>query len=118
MYIITEKIGDYFYRAPTYMTFEEYVEWRSKKQNGIFLLPPGRYGLGSSGSSSGVEDPIAKFNLKTSLIDRLFGGTTVDQARKATSTSLSDSITKIQNPILTLRQQRHLAISTSTWTST
>ena len=31
-YIVTEKIGDDFYRAPTYMTFEEYVRWRDQKQ--------------------------------------------------------------------------------------
>jgi cell surface protein SprA len=31
-YYITEKIGDYYYRTPTVLTFEEYVKWKSKEQ--------------------------------------------------------------------------------------
>ena len=30
-YILTEKIGDEFYRMPTYMTFEEYMDWKAKE---------------------------------------------------------------------------------------
>jgi hypothetical protein len=37
MYIITEKIGDDYFRAPTYMTFEEYVALaRSQTATGVF----------------------------------------------------------------------------------
>ena len=32
LYIITEKIGEDYYRAPSYMTFEEYLEYRRKKE--------------------------------------------------------------------------------------
>ena len=31
-YILTEKIGNENYRAPTTMTFEEYLEWNSKQE--------------------------------------------------------------------------------------
>jgi cell surface protein SprA len=31
-YYITEKIGDYYYRTPTVLTFNEYVKWKSKEQ--------------------------------------------------------------------------------------
>jgi cell surface protein SprA len=31
-YYITEKIGDYYYRTPTVLTFDEYVKWKSKEQ--------------------------------------------------------------------------------------
>src|SRR5688572_11618707 len=31
-YILTEKIGDENYRAPTSMTFEEYMEWNKKEE--------------------------------------------------------------------------------------
>ena len=27
-FVITEKIGDRYYRYPTYMTFEEFMEWQ------------------------------------------------------------------------------------------
>mgnify|MGYP000576629399 CR=1 FL=1 len=107
MYIITEKIGDDFYRAPTYMTFEEYVEWRNKKQQNEYFDRLQGVTVSGDRSSSGVEDPIAKFNLKTSLIDRLFGGTTVDiRPQGNINLTFGFNYQKIQNPILTLRQQR------------
>ena len=31
-YIIFEKIGDEYYRTPTYLTFEEYLEYRKRQQ--------------------------------------------------------------------------------------
>jgi len=55
MYIITEKIGDDFYRAPTYMTFEEYVRYRDDKQREeYFDRLQGVVGAGDK-NSSGVE---------------------------------------------------------------
>lgn len=106
MYIITEKIGNDFFRAPTYMTFEEYVRWRDKKQQESYfdrmlgVSTPG-------GKSGGGGDPIAKFDIKTSLVDRLFGGTNVDiKPQGNINLSFGYNFQKIQNPILTLRQQR------------
>lgn len=107
MYIITEKIGDDFYRAPTYMTFEEYVAWRDRKQREEYFDRLQGVTLTGDRSSSGIEDPIAKFNVKTSLIDRLFGGTTVDiRPQGNINLTFGFNYQKIQNPILTLRQQR------------
>jgi cell surface protein SprA len=107
MYIVTEKIGDDYYRAPTYMTFNEYLEWREKKQQEEYF--DRLQGVTSAGdrSRSGVADPIAKFDIKTSLIDRLFGGTEVDiRPQGNINLTFGFEYQKIQNPILTLRQQR------------
>ncbi|MEZ4964726.1 MAG: cell surface protein SprA [Saprospiraceae bacterium] len=107
MYIITEKIGDEFYRAPTYMTFEEYVNWRDRKQQEEYFDRLQGVTLSGDRSSSGIEDPIAKFDVKTSLIDRLFGGTNVDiRPQGNINLTFGFDYQKIQNPILTLRQQR------------
>ncbi len=107
MYIITEKIGDEFYRAPTYMTFEEYVAWRDRKQQQEYFDRLQGVTLSGDRNASGIEDPIAKFNVKTSLIDRLFGGTTVDiRPQGNINLTFGFRYQKIQNPILTLRQQR------------
>lgn len=107
MYIITERIGDDFYRAPTYMTFEEYVRYRDNKQQQEYF--DRLQGVASAGdrSSSGVVDPIARFDVKTSLVDRLFGGTNVD-IRPSGNINLTFGFDyqKIENPILTLRQQQ------------
>ncbi|MCY7329363.1 MAG: cell surface protein SprA, partial [Saprospiraceae bacterium] len=106
MYIITEKIGDDFFRAPTYMTFEEYTKWRDKKQQQEYF--DRLQGVTSSGSKSesGVVDPIAKFNIKNSLIDRLFGGSNVDiRPQGNINLTFGYQYQRRQNPILTLRQQ-------------
>lgn len=107
MYIITEKIGDDFFRAPTYMTFDEYMKWRDKKQQEEYF--DRLQGVASSGdkSRSGITDPIAKFDVKNTLIDRLFGGTNVDiKPQGNINLKFGFDYQKRQNPILTLRQQR------------
>lgn len=107
LYIVTEKIGDDYYRAPTYMTFGEYVAWRDRKQQQEYF--DRLQGVSSAGdrSSSGITDPIAKFDIKTSLVDRLFGGTNVDiRPQGNINLTFGFDYQKIQNPILTLRQQR------------
>ncbi|HRI58959.1 MAG TPA: cell surface protein SprA [Saprospiraceae bacterium] len=107
MYIVTEKIGDDYYRAPTYMTFSEYLEWRDRKQQQEYF--DRLQGVTTSGdrSRSGITDPIAKFDIKTSLVDRLFGGTNVDiRPQGNINLTFGFDYQKIQNPILTLRQQK------------
>jgi len=68
-YIIYEKIGEENYRPPTYMTFDEYMEYTEKEQQ------EGYFGKlsGVSTGRAGVEatDPIAKLDIEDSLIDRL-----------------------------------------------
>ncbi len=105
-YIITEKIGDDYFRSPSYMTFEEYVRWRDQKQQQEYF--DRMQGVSSAGGSgSGLNDPIAKFDVRTSLIDRLFGGTNVDiKPQGNINLTFGFDYQKIQNPILTLRQQR------------
>jgi len=106
MYIITEKIGDDFFRAPTYMTFEEYTKWRDKKQQQEYFDRLQGVTSSSSKSESGVVDPIAKFNIKNSLIDRLFGGSNVDiRPQGNINLTFGYQYQRRQNPILTLRQQ-------------
>jgi len=105
MYIITEKIGDDYFRAPTYMTFDEYVRWRDQKQQQEFfdrmqgVSTPG-------GKSGGAADPIAKFEAKTGLVERLFGGTNVDiKPQGNINLTFGYNWQRVQNPILTLNQQ-------------
>ncbi|MCC6458924.1 MAG: cell surface protein SprA [Saprospiraceae bacterium] len=107
MYIITEKIGNDDYRPPTYLTYDEYVKWRDKKQQEEYF--DRLQGVVTSGKAGdgGINDPIAKFEVKNTLIDRLFGGTNVDiKPQGNINLTFGYDYQKIQNPILTLRQQR------------
>lgn len=72
-YLIIEKIGDEYYRAPSYLTFEEYLEWRSRQQEREYFDKIS--GISNEyKSGSGKIDPLSKINIEKNLIDRLFGG--------------------------------------------
>ncbi len=108
MYIVTEKIGDDFFRTPTYMTFDEYLKWRDAKQQQEYFDRLQGVASGDNTSRSGIGDPIAKFDVKNSLVDRLFGGTNVDiRPQGNINLKFGFDYQKRQNPILTLRQQRY-----------
>ena len=68
-YIISEKIGDDYFRPPTYMTFEEYMEYTRKEEERRYFDQLSGVSTGKDGLSS--LDPFAKFDVKSSLIDRL-----------------------------------------------
>lgn len=76
-YIVYEKIGEQYYRTPTYLTFEEYLDWKAKEQEREYFRNLG--GIQSKKkSSSGKLDPMSKVDVSKSLVDRMFGGTEVN----------------------------------------
>ena len=106
MYIITEKVGNDFYRPPSYMTFDEYMTWKSQQQQKSYFKQLAGISDGADGIS-GRLDPIAKFDFKKSLIDRLFGGTTVD-IRPQGNIDLRFGVdySKVDNPIIPIRNRK------------
>ena len=107
-YIITEKIGEDYYRAPTYMSFQEYQEYQAKQQEQNYFNKLA--GVSTDDDNiSGKIDPIAKLQseIENSLIDRLFGGTEVDiRPQGNIDLTFGVDFQNVQNPILTRRQQR------------
>ncbi len=102
MYIVTEKVGDDYFRPPMYLTFDEYMKWKTEQQQKSYF----RQLAGISDDSDGVSgriDPVAKMDIKKSLVDRLFGGTTVD-IRPQGNIDLKFGVdyNKVDNPILPL----------------
>lgn len=76
-YVIMEKIGDEYYRTPTYMTFDEYLDYRAKEQEKQYFNTLA--GIKSDKKSrSGRIDPMDKVDIQNSLVDRLFGGTEIN----------------------------------------
>lgn len=76
-YIIYEKIGDIYYRTPSYMTFDEYMDYEGQRQEKNYFN--NLAGIKSEKKSkSGIIDPLDRINLENSLIDRLFGGSEVN----------------------------------------
>ena len=103
-YIITEKIGDEYFRPPTYMTFQEYLDYSRKQQEQEYFRELA--GISTTGGGSSALDPIAKFDVESSLLDRLFWGTTVD-IRPQGNIDLTFGVDyqRVENPILTERQR-------------
>ncbi len=103
-YIITERIGEDYYRPPTYLTFDEFMEFQAKKQEEEYFKE-----LNGSGQRgvNGKLDPIGKIDVKNQLIERLFGGTKVDiQPKGNIDLTFGIDYSNVQNPSWTKRQQR------------
>lgn len=105
-YIIYEKIGDEYYRTPTYMTFDEYMDYVAQDQERRYFNTLG--GIKSDKKSkSGRIDPIDKIDLQNSLIDRLFGGTEVNiQPQGRVDLDVGWLYSRRNDPRLTLNAQR------------
>lgn len=76
-YIIYEKIGDEYYRTPSYLTFEEFLEFKKKEQeknyfNRLAGIASKKKGLNAK------TDPMERIDVQNSIVDRLFGGTEVN----------------------------------------
>jgi len=103
-YIIQEKIGGEDFRPPTYMTFDEYMEYRRQQDQSNYFKELSGINVGDGVSAL---DPIAKIDVKNSLLDRLFGGTKVDiRPQGGIDLTFGFNYQKVENPILPIRSQR------------
>jgi len=105
-YIVTEKIGEEYYRMPTYMTFDEYMDYKAKEQEQDYFNQLS--GLSNGGlSGDDLLDPIKKLDIEENLLDRLFGGTDVSiDPQGNIDLTFGFDRQKIENPLLTERQRR------------
>ncbi len=105
-YIISETIGDDYYRMPSYMTFDEYLDWRTQQQEKAYFDKLA--GISNANSTGGERvDPISKVDVKNSLVDRLFGGVGVDiRPQGNIDLTFGVDFQNVENPILTERQRR------------
>ncbi len=105
-YIITERIGDQYYRMPSYMTFDEYLQWSAQKEQDDYwkLLA----GVSSADRSAGGKvDPVSVVDISKDLIDRLFGGSDVDiRPQGNVDMTFGADFYRQDNPTLLERQRR------------
>ena len=104
LYIITETVEGSNYRPPTYLTPEEYYKWRAKEEDSSYFKELSkRNQVGQVGG-----DPVVPYQdrISTSLVERLFCGSTID-VRPQGNIGLTFGFDwqKIANPILTEQQQ-------------
>ena len=113
-YVILEKIGEEYYRSPTYMTFEEYLNWKSKQQERAYFDKLSGVSSPEKKSNGRFDnlDPMAKIDLGGSMFNRLFGGQEVN-IKPTGSVDLSLGFIDYQrrdDPNLPQRQQRQIYI--------
>ena len=102
-YILTERIGEFDFRPPTYLTFDEYLEYRQQQEESDYFKRLA--GVTGEGEGAGL-DPLSKIDVENSLVDRLFGGTTVDiRPQGNIDLTFGGDVQRVDNPILTERQR-------------
>jgi cell surface protein SprA len=105
-YVIYEKIGDEYYRTPTYMTFDEYLEWSAKEQEKTYFNSLAGIKADKK-SESGKLDPMEKIDVSKSLVDRLFGGSEINiKPQGNVDLSVGWLYSRRSDPSLPVRAQR------------
>ncbi len=106
MYIITEKIGKDYFTAPTYMTFNEYLEWKDRQQRIEYFKQLSGSGSGNR-SKRGIVDPASYVSVKKDLVERIFGGNEITiKPQGSIHLTLGASRQIMENPAFELRAQR------------
>ena len=101
-YEYIQKIGDKYYRPPTYMTFKEYTEYQIDKSNKDFWRNKTK-----SENAPETKSIIPKILVGGEIFDRIFGGNTVDIKPQGTAEiSFALQSNKIDNPAIPEKQRR------------
>ncbi len=106
LYLFSERIGDEYFRMPTYMTFDEYQDWSAQKDQDEYWKQLA--GVSSGGLSSGGKvDPVSVVDISKDIIDRLFGGSEVDiRPQGNVDLTFGADFYRQDNPTLLERQRR------------
>lgn len=105
LYVITETINGSYYRSPMYLTSEEYFKWRAAQEDKSYFKELSQ--MNKVGKVGG--DPITPYKdrISSSLVERLFCGSTIDVRPQGNiGLTFGFDYQKIANPILTEQQQQ------------
>ncbi|HLG34243.1 MAG TPA: cell surface protein SprA, partial [Bacteroidia bacterium] len=95
-YLINEKMGNLFYRNPSYMTFEDFVE--NEFRNSTKKYWRNRSDESGTDKKKGL---IPKIYVKSQAFDRIFGGNTIDiRPQGSAELTFGLNISSNQNPAL------------------
>ena len=101
-YYLTEKIGNDFYRTPTYMTFEEYQKYIAQQEQDNYW----RRRLDALTEFSKKPDMPQMY--KEGIFDRIFGNNTISvRPQGNVDITLGGNWQNIQNPTLPQRQRKY-----------
>ena len=101
-YEIYQKIGSMYYRYPTSMTTEEYLEYQRKEAlNGYFMEKVDQANAQQRGNL------IPPIKMKSEAFDRVFGGDEINiRPQGSAELSFGVNISRYDNPVLPVKQRR------------
>lgn len=106
-YNFVEKIGSEYYKAPTSMSFDDYLKYKSKKQEQDYFDYLSGVSKGSN-KKFDEKNPLAKYIPAKNLLDRLFGGTEpVINPTGNIDLTFGYDYSKVENPTYPIRNQRN-----------
>ncbi|THH37955.1 T9SS outer membrane translocon Sov/SprA [Neolewinella litorea] len=105
-YIVRERLGEIDFRPPTYLTFEEYFEYRQREDQRRYFN--NLAGVGNPEDFVSVGDPLADIELDPDLVNNLFGGTEISiQPQGSVDLSFGLNYQYQDNPFIVERFRRN-----------
>ncbi|MFK8036739.1 MAG: cell surface protein SprA [Crocinitomicaceae bacterium] len=100
-YEVYQKVGNQFYRQPTAMSLEDYMDYQRKKALNDYFAEK------VENENSADKNIIPPLNVKGEAFDLIFGGDEITiRPQGSAEISFGININKYENPSLPLRQQR------------
>ncbi|MEO0311279.1 MAG: hypothetical protein RIQ89_936 [Bacteroidota bacterium] len=101
-YNISERMGDLFYRNPSYMTFEEFKESQFKKSTRAYFKQ-----RSEEDDKLNKKSLIPGIKINSVIFDRIFGGTNVDiRPQGSAELIFALNTNKNGNPSIPVRQRK------------
>ena len=105
LYLIEQNMGGLQYRPPTYVTFDEYMEYDMKKSVRDYWRS--RSHAESQDQQGGGRGLIPPIKINSQAFDRIFGGGTIDiRPQGSAELIFGVNINRTENPALPERQRR------------
>jgi cell surface protein SprA len=101
-YYLTEKMGNEFYRNPSYLTFEEYQKYEARQEEQNY------WKRRLDALTLFNKQPTLPVMYKEGIFDRLFGNNTISvRPQGNVDITLGGNWQNIQNPTLPIRQRKY-----------
>lgn len=106
-YIITEKIGDYYVERPIYMTQEEYMDYKLKRDMlDYYKSKISATNSKKKGSEDAQKNLLPTYYVNSDFFESIFGGNTVEvNPQGSIQVDLGVLYQKVENPQLSERNR-------------
>ena len=100
-YIFVKKVGDYYVKHPSYMTEEEYKEYRLNKDMLDYFKEKVDAVSGRNKGSGAQKNLLPRYYVKSDLFENIFGGNTIEvDPNGSVLVKMGVLFQKVENPQL------------------